>query len=151
MAPSSAEIERQIAELRASMESRVVELRERGRRSLGTARRAAVIGLGVGAAVGLIAVGVLVTYRLTRPPTREERLRRLLPRRSVPVISRVMGERPRRLPAVRLSVGEGREPTPTRVGLIERLAVQMARTAASAAAGAFAARLLSGLAERQQH
>ncbi|HLH70063.1 MAG TPA: hypothetical protein VKY90_13820 [Candidatus Dormibacteraeota bacterium] len=129
------------------MESRVVELRERGRRSLGAARRAAVVGLGVGAAAGLIVVGVLVTYRLTRPPTREERLRRLLPRRpALPVRHGRSG----RLPAVRLSIGERQEPTPTGMHLAERLAAQAARAAASAAAGAFAARLLRGLTEREQ-
>ncbi|HZU18030.1 MAG TPA: hypothetical protein VFD01_15685 [Candidatus Dormibacteraeota bacterium] len=129
------------------MESRVVELRERGRRGLRTTRRAVTIGLGLGAAVGLVALGALVAYRLTRPPSREERLRRLLPRRLVPL---ARGRTPRRLPPVHLSIGERQESVPTGARLAERLAVQVARTVASAAAGAFAARLLRGLAERQQ-
>jgi hypothetical protein len=153
MAPSSAEIERQIAELRAAMESRVVELRERGRHSLGMARRAAVVGLGIGAIAALAAVGVLVTYRLTRPPTTEERLRRLLPRGLTSPGRAWMASgrrRPGRLSRGRPSAGDDRGATGVRERLAERLAVQVARAAASAAAGAFAARLLRGLAERGQ-
>ena len=156
MGPSSDQLERQIAEVRGSMESSIVELRDRSRRQVRRASRAALIALGVGAAVGVVVVGVIVVNRLTRPPTTRERLRRLIPagafglggdlrraRRSLELRAR------RRIPNMRLYVGDrqvGEEPPTTPW---ERIAVRAAQAAGTAAAGALASRLLAGLTERR--
>ena len=79
MGPSSDQIEREIAERRGSMESKIVALRERSRRQVRRASRTALVVAGAGAAVGLAVVGAIVIYRLTRPATPGERVRRLLP------------------------------------------------------------------------
>lgn len=138
------------------MESSIVELRDRSRRQVRRASRAALIALGVGAAVGVVVVGVIVVNRLTRPPTTRERLRRLIPagafglggdlrraRRSLELRAR------RRIPNMRLYVGDrqvGEEPPTTPW---ERIAVRAAQAAGTAAAGALASRLLAGLTERR--
>jgi hypothetical protein len=119
------------------MESKILELRERGRRQV---RRAGQVGL---AAAGLAAllVGGFIVYRLTRPPSTGERLRRLVPGR---VASFPDGAR-KRLPSMRLylgdkQVGEGRkEPS------WERLVIRAAAAAGTAAAGALAPRLIAAL------
>lgn len=152
MGPSSADLERQIAGVRGSMESRIVELRNRGRRQVRRASRAALIAVGVGAAVGVVVVGVLVVRRFSRPPTTSERVRRLVPpalhgvprglrqaRRSLELGLR------RQVPSMRLyvgdrQVGEGPPTTPW-----ERIAVRAAQAAGTAAAGALASRVLAGL------
>jgi hypothetical protein len=120
------------------MESKIVELRERGERQLRRAKRTAVIVGGAGAALGLAALTAFVIYRLTRPPTAAERARRLLPSG---MTRRLRG----RVPPVRLYVGDRQvgEEAPT-TGW-ERIAVRAAQAAGTAAAGTLAARLLAGV------
>ena len=77
MGASSDQLERQIAEVRGSMESKIIELRERSRTQVRRLSRTLVIAVGVGAAVGVAVVGVLIVYRVTRPPTARERLQRI--------------------------------------------------------------------------
>jgi hypothetical protein len=143
MGPSSDQIERQITEMRGSMESKIVELRERSERRLRRARRTALIVAGAGAALGVAAIGAFVIYRLTRPTTVRERARRLVPRGLVGL--------PRRLrdgvPPMRLYVGDRRvgEERPTTQW--EKIAVRAAQAAGTAAAGAIASRLLAGVTE----
>lgn len=138
------------------MESSIVELRDRSRRQVRRASRAALIALGVGAAVGVVVVGVIVVSRFTRPPSTRERLRRLVPggvfglgrdlrhaRRSLELRAR------RRVPSMRLYIGDrqvGEEPSATPW---ERVAVRAAQAAGTAAAGALASRLIAGLADRR--
>jgi len=146
MGPTSDQLERQIDEVRGRMESRVVELRELGRQRVRTARRLALIALGVGAA----AVGVFVVWRLTRPPTARERLQRLLPAGTLKDLRRMRETLElrgrRRVPPMRLYVGDRRVgEEPDRSGRWERVAVAAARAAGRAAAGAALSRVLSGL------
>lgn len=154
MGPSSDQIERQITEKRGSMESKIVELRERSERRLRRARRTALIVAGAGAAIGVAAVGAFLIYRLTRPTTTRERVRRLLPApltrmpRSLRHARLAAGKRLREgLPPVRLYVGDrqvGEERPTTRW---EQIAVRAARAAGTAAASAIASRLVAALGE----
>jgi hypothetical protein len=150
MGPTSDQLERQIGELRGQMDSRVVELRELGRRRVRMARRVALVTAGVGAAVGLAAIGVFVVRRLTRPPTRRERLQRLIPVGTLKDVRRaretleLRGRR--RLPSMRLYVGDrrvGEEPEDG--GRWARIAVAAARAAGTAAAGAVVSRVVKEL------
>jgi hypothetical protein len=118
------------------METKVVALRRRGRR----ARRRALVVAGAGAAVGAVALGAFLVYRLTRPTTARERLRRLVPSG----LTNLRGN----LPPLRLYIGErqvGEEPKAPRW---EGVAIRVAQAAGTAAAGALASRLLATLAER---
>jgi hypothetical protein len=134
------------------MESKIVELRERGRR----ASRTALIALATGAAVGVVVVGVFVAYRLTRPASTRERLRRLVPdgvadlARDLGHARRAMQEGLRRqMPPIRLYVGDrqvGEEPPTTQW---ERIAMRAAQAGATALASALASRVLTGLASRR--
>ena len=146
MGASSDQLERQIAEVRGSMESKIVELRERSRMQVRRLSRTAMVALGVGAAVGVAAVGALLVYRLTRPPTRRERLERVVPAGLLKDVRRLrqtleLGLR-RQVPPMRLYVGDrqaGEEKPTTRW---EKIAVQAGRAAGTAAASAAVARLL---------
>lgn len=154
MGPSSDQIERQITEMRGSMESKIVELRDRSEQQLRRVRRTALIVVGAGAALGVAAVGAFVIYRLTRPTTARERARRLLPRgmsrlpRNLRHARLAAGKRLRDgVPPMRLyigdrQVGEERPTTPW-----ERIAVRAAQAAGTAAAGAIASRLMAGVTE----
>ena len=143
MGPSSDQIERQITEVRGSMESKIVELRERSERQLRRARRTALIVAGAGAALGVAAVGAFVVYRLTRPTTARERVRRLVQRGGTRLPRRLRdGVPPMRLYIGDQQVGEERPTTQW-----ERIAVRAAQAAGTAAAGAIASRLMAGVAE----
>jgi hypothetical protein len=155
MGTSSDQLNRQITEVRSSMESRVVALRQRGQRQVRRASRIALIALGVGAAVGVTAVGVYAVYRITRPPSTRERLLRLVPegvhRRLLDVgklrQSWELGLR-RQIPAMRLYVGErqvGEKPPKPR---IQQIAVSAAGAMGTAAGTALASTLVRKLASR---
>jgi hypothetical protein len=143
MGPTSDQLERQIGEVRGQMESRIVELRELGRERARTARRAALIMVGVGVA----AVAVFVVWRIARPPTPRERLQRLLPAGTLKDLRRMRETLElrgrRKMPPMRLYIGDrrvGEEPeTGTRW---ERVAAVAARVAGRAAAGAVISRVL---------
>jgi hypothetical protein len=154
MGPSSDQIERQIGEVRGSMESKIVELRERSERQVRRARRTALVVVGVGATIGVAVVGAVVVYRLTRPATPGERARRLVPAelagvpRSLRGLRLAAGKRLReRMPPVRLYVGDRQVGEERRDTNWERLALRAAQAAGTAAAGAIASRLLAGLTE----
>ena len=85
MGPTSDQLQQQIGEVRSDMESRILELRAIGRRRVRTARRVALVAIGV----GLAAAGVVVVWRLARPPTARERLQRLLPAGAVKDLRRM--------------------------------------------------------------
>jgi hypothetical protein len=129
------------------MESQIVELRERGARQVRRATRTALIVAGAGAALGVAALGAFVIYRLTRPVSTDERVRRLVPAR-VPRGLRQARRRLRdRVPPVRLYVGDrqvGEERPETRW---ERIAVRAAQAAGTAAAGAIVSRVMAGVGE----
>jgi len=147
MGPSSDQIAREIVEMRGSMESKIVELRERGERRIRTVKRTALIVGGAGAAVGVALLGAFVIYRLTRPVTARERASRLVPKGMTRHL-RAAGKNARgRVPPMRLYVGDrqiGEEQPVTRW---ERIAVRAAQAAGTAAAGAIASRLMAGMTE----
>jgi hypothetical protein len=150
MGPTSDQLERQIGEVRGRMDSRVVELRELGRRRARMARRAALVTAGVGAAVGLAAVAVFVAWRLARPPTRRERLQRLFPAGTLRDVGRIRETLElrgrRRVPSMRLYIGERRVgEEPENGGRWERIAATAAQAGGRAAAGAVVSRLLKEL------
>src|SRR5919197_6398459 len=76
---NTTQIEREIAETREDIESTIVELRERSRRTVQRSMRVAVIALAVGAAVGGALGAGYIAYRITRPATMRERVGRVLP------------------------------------------------------------------------
>jgi hypothetical protein len=134
------------------MESKIVELRERSERQVRRVKRTAVIVVGAGAVIGVAALGAFVIYRLTRPASTEERVRRLLPRSLAGLPrglrhARLAAEKRVRdgVPPMRLYIGDRQvgEERPTTQW--ERIAVRAAQSAGTAAAGALATRLLAGL------
>jgi hypothetical protein len=146
MGASSDQLEHQIAEVRGSMESKIIELRERSRTQVRRLSRTLVIAVGVGAAVGVTVVGALLVYRLTRPPTKRERLQRIVPPGLWKDMQRVrqtleLGIR-RQVPPVRLYVGDKQVGEEKPASQWERIAVNAARAAATAAASAVVARAM---------
>jgi hypothetical protein len=144
MGPSSDQIERQIGEVRGSMESKIVELRERSERRMRRAKRTALIVAGAGATLGVAVVGAFVIYRLTRPASPRERARRLLPGGLAGVPSRVRRSR-ERIPPMRLVVGERELVKDRQETRWERIAVRAAQAAGTAAASAIASRVMAGV------
>jgi hypothetical protein len=146
MGSSSTEYERQIAGVRGSMESRIVELRERSRDTLQRTRRAMVLAAAVGAGLGAAAMTAIFIYRLRRPPSFSERMERALPsgwwnwlRNARDKLD--LGFR-KTVPPVRLYVGDqavGEQPAAT---TWERIAVRAAQAAGTAMAGAIVTRVL---------
>jgi hypothetical protein len=128
------------------MESKIIELRERSRTQVRRLSRTLVIAVGVGAAVGVTVVGALLVYRLTRPPTKRERLQRIVPPGLWKDMQRVrqtleLGIR-RQVPPVRLYVGDKQGGEEKPASQWERIAVNAARAAATAAASAVVARAM---------
>ena len=143
MGPTSDQLEREIGEVRGQMESRIVELRELGRRRVRMAGRVALVAAGLGVA----AVGVFVVWRLARPATPRERLQRLVPVGTLKDLGRLRETLElrgrRKLPPIRLYVGDRRVgEEPEEGGRWQRLAVTAAGVAGRAAAGAVVSRLL---------
>ncbi|HEY4883098.1 MAG TPA: hypothetical protein VII08_05625 [Myxococcales bacterium] len=128
------------------MESKIIELRERSRTQVRRLSRTLVIAVGVGAAVGVAVVGALIVYRVTRPPTARERVERVIPRGVMKDLRRArqtleLGLR-RQVPPMRLYVGDKQLGEEKPSSQWERIAVNVARTAATAAASAVVARLV---------
>ncbi|HEX6547304.1 MAG TPA: hypothetical protein VF134_01010 [Candidatus Dormibacteraeota bacterium] len=145
MGASSAEYEQQIADVRGSIESKIVELRERSRDTIRRSRRVLIIAVGTGAAVGAAAVTALFIYRMTRPATLAERVERGLPEGWWNYVRNArdkieLGWR-RALPPVRLYVGDqqvGEQPPSTTV---EKVAIRAAQAVGTAMAAAIVGRL----------
>lgn len=146
MGPSSAEYEQQIADVRGSMESKIIELRERSRATLQRGRRTLLVAAGIGAGVGAAAVTVFVIYRWNRRPSLNERLERTLPggwwnylRNAREKVE--LGFR-RSLPPMRIYVGDqqlGEQPPASQW---EKIAIKAAQAAGTAAAAAVVTRLV---------
>jgi hypothetical protein len=146
MGASSDQLEQQIAEVRGSMESKIIELRERSRTQVRRISRTLVIAVGVGAAVGVAVVGGLIVYRLTRPPTTRERIERVIPKGVLKDLRRVrqtleLGVR-RQVPPMRMYIGDKQIGEEKPASQWERIAVNAARAAATAAASAVVARTM---------
>ena len=149
MGASSDQLERQIAEVRGSMESKIVELRERSRTQVRRLSRTAVIAAGVGAAVGVTLVGAFLVYRLTRPPTRKERVQRVVPPGLWKDLQRIrqtleLGIR-RQVPPMRLYIGDKQVGEDKPSSQWEKIALNAARAAGTAAASAAVARAFDRL------
>jgi hypothetical protein len=155
MGSSSDQLSREIAEVRSSLESRIVELRQRGQRQVHRYTRTALIALGVGAAVGAAVVGGYAVYRYTRPASRRERLRRFVPPGMLFRLGQLGQLREkwelalrRELPSIRLYVGErqiGEEPPRPKA---EQIAIRAAQALGTAAGSALATTLSRRLLER---
>ena len=140
MGSSSAEYEQQIAGVRGSMESRIVELRERSRDTLQRTQRAVIVAAAVGASLGAAAVTAMFIYRWRRPPSFNERMERALPggwwnwvRNARDKLE--LGFR-KNVPPIRLYVGDqavGEQPAAT---TWERIVVRAAQAGGTALAGA---------------
>lgn len=140
MGSSPDEIARQIADARGDMEEKILVLRERGEVAVDRSRRALIAGAIIGgAAIAAIAVGI-IAWRVTRPPTRRERLERLMPRRWLVRLGQLresweLGIR-RQVPPVRVFVGErqlGEEPPGTQW---QRIGMRFAQAAGGAVGAA---------------
>jgi hypothetical protein len=122
----SDELSREIAETRDEMGARLIELRRRGQRA---ARRTVRIALVAGALGGAAVVG-LIAYRLTRPPTLQERVLRVVPNTSwTRRLARL------KVPSVRLYVND-RAVREDSESTGQRLVLMAARTFGTAAASA---------------
>jgi hypothetical protein len=147
MGASSADYEQQIAETRGAMESKIIELRERTRDTVRRGRRVVIVAAAVGAAVGAAAVTAIVIYRLSRPTTPSERIRRALPDGWWDWIRNArekweLGLR-RSVPPVRLYVGDqqiGEQPASSSM---EKILIKAAQAAGTAAAAAAVSRLVA--------
>ncbi len=154
MGTSSADYERQIAETRGAMESKIVELRERTRDTVRRGRRMVILAAGVGAAVGAAAVTAIVIYRMTRPTTPSERLRRALPDGWGDWVRHArakweLGLR-RSVPPVRLYVGDQQVGEQPPSSSMEKIVIRAAQAAGTAAAAAIVSRLVSGFQNRDK-
>ena len=154
MAGSSADYERQIAETRGAMESKIVELRERTRDTVRRGRKALLIAAGVGAAVGAAAVTALVLYKVSRPATPAERFRRVLPepwwewirngRDKVELTLR------RGIPPMRLYVGDQQVGEQPPSSSMEKIIIRAAQAAGTAAAAAIVSRAFAQFQKRRK-
>lgn len=138
------DIDKQLGEVRDSMESSIVVLRDRGKRELKRVEKMALIAAGVGAAVGVAVVGVVIVRRVTRQPTTRERVERVVPLHWWDrVRSGVVGQ----VPPMRLyigdrQVGEDRQRKPA---FWESGAVHVVEALGTAVGTAIATRLASTL------
>jgi hypothetical protein len=135
------------------MESKIIELRERSRTQVRRISRTLVIAVGVGAAVGVAVVGGLIVYRLTRPPTTRERIERVIPKGVLKDLRRVrqtleLGVR-RQVPPMRMYIGDKQIGEEKPASQWERIAVNAARAAATAAASAVVARTMDRVRPRK--
>jgi len=119
------------------MESSIVVLRDRGKRELKRVERMALIAAGVGAAAGVVLLGVLVIHRLQRPPTRRERIERLIP---LGWWDRLRAGYAKQVPPMRLYVGDRQVGEETRPPMWESTAARLAKTAGTAAGAAIVTR-----------
>lgn len=152
MGSSADQIAGEIKRTRQDMADRIVTLRQRGEVAVARGRRVLVIAAGVGAAVGVVLVGGYVAYRMTRPPTLEERAQRVIPRKWWSRLDNFrdaveLGLR-KQVPPMRLYVNDkrvGDEPAATTT---QRLLLHLAQAAGTAIGGAIAQRLLTRLERR---
>jgi hypothetical protein len=146
---SATDLQREIVEARGAIESKIVRLRDQGTVAVRQVSRQAALAAGIGAAIGVAAIGVYLAFRLTRPATRRERIRRVVPS-WLPLdlddlragLAQAFGSR---MPPVRLYIGDkmvGEDPPAPRW---EKIAIRIATAAATAGAGVLAKRVLAGL------
>ncbi|MGH7922268.1 MAG: hypothetical protein ACREQM_20370 [Candidatus Dormibacteraceae bacterium] len=140
-----ADLDKQIGSVRDSMESSIVVLRDRGKRQLRRVEKMALIAVGAGAAVGVIVVGVVLIRRLRRPPTRRERIERLIP---LGWWDRLRSGYAKQVPPMRLYVGDRQVGEEARRPMWEASAARIARTVGTAAGTAIAGQVVSQVLRR---
>ena len=150
MGRSADEISREIADTRGDMERKIVALRERGQRTMRQGVRVAIVA---GAVAGA-AVAAFVIYRMTRPPTWQQRVVRTVPKGWRGWLQKLYDEGEltlrRGMPAMRLYVNDkqvGKEPPSS---AFEKLIIRAAQTAGTAAAAALANKLFENVSGRGQ-
>lgn len=149
MGASSDQLEQQIADVRGSMESKILELRERSRATVKRTTRTVLIVVGGAAAIGAAVGAGYVVYRLTRPPTLNERFERVVPSTFWSNLRHLresleLGLR-KQVPSMRLYVGDrqvGEEPPSSSW---EKIVVRAAQAAGTAAAAAVVSRVMGNL------
>ncbi len=136
------QIARELAATREDMGERIVELRRRGE---STARRTLRMALVVGAAGAVVGAGVVaavVLYRVTRPTSRAERLRRVVPKDLIRQLEdlrhRLRHDVPTSLPGREGKARAEKRETPA----MQRLLFSAAQAATTAAAGALVSRMI---------
>lgn len=142
----SDELSREIAQTRAEMGDRLVELRRRGETAARRTVRLALVAAGVGAAVGAAVAVTVIARRVSRPPTVQERLGRVIP---LDLVRRAELLIRRGVPAVRLYVNDSAVAEKPESGT-ERLVVGAARAAGTAFATAAVGILLRQLTGRRE-
>jgi hypothetical protein len=143
---SADEISRQIAETRNDMESRIITLRTRSEVAVERGKRTVYAAAAIGGAVAVALVGAVIIYRMSRPPTRRERLERLLPRQFWMTLEQIrnsweLGIR-KQVPPMRLYVGDkqvGEEPPSS---AFQKIALRVAQAAGTAIGGALVQRVM---------
>ena len=148
MGRSADEISREIADTRGDMERKIVALRERGQRTVRQSVRVAVVA---GAVAGA-AIAAFVVYRITRPPTWQQRVVRTVPKgwrgRLQDLYDQGELTLRRGLPPMRLYVNDrqvGKEPPSS---TFEKVVIRAAQTAGTAAAAALANKLFENVSGR---
>lgn len=142
------DLDKQIGAVRDSMQSSIVVLRDRGKRELKRVEKMALIAAGVGAAVGVVAVGLVIASRLRRPPTRRERLERLIPLRWWDRLwTRARTGYAKQVPPMRLYIGERQVGEGPRRPAWESSALRIARAVGTAAGAAIVGRIAGMIAQ----
>lgn len=147
MGSSTDQIAGEIKRTRQDIEDRIVTLRQRGEVAVRQGRRALLVALGAGAALGVVIVGGYVAYRMTRAPSLEERMQRVIPRRWWSRLDNLrdaveLGLR-KQVPPMRLYVNDRRVGEEPPANTTQRLFVQFAQAAGTAVGGAIVQRLIS--------
>jgi hypothetical protein len=144
----------QIADKRTEMQEKIVALREQTEKAARRTMRVGAIALGAGAAVGVALVGGYLVYRMTRKPTLQERIYRVVPepwwKRAIRIRDTVeLGFR-RSVPSMRLYVGDrqvGEEPPASQW---QKIGLRFAQAAGSAVGAALVARITARLKGSQE-
>lgn len=134
------DLDKQIGAVRDSMESSIVVLRDRGKHELKRIEKMALIAAGVGAAVGVVVVGLVIVTRLRRPPTRRERIERLIP---LGWWDRLRAGYAKQVPPMRLYIGDRQVGEEPRRAAWESSALRVAKTVGAAAGTAIVSRAAS--------
>jgi hypothetical protein len=144
---SADQIAGEIRRTRQDIEERIVTLRQRGEVAVQRGRRALLVAAGVGAAVGVVLVGGYVAYRMTRPPSLEERVQRVVPRRWWARLDNLrdaleLGLR-KQVPPMRLYVNDRRVGEEPPSSAAQKVVLQLAQAAGTAIGGAIVQRVMS--------
>ena len=141
------DLDKQIGAVRDSMESSIVVLRDRGKRELKRVEKMALIAAGVGGAVGVVVLGLVIVSRLRRRPTRRERIERVIP---LGWWDRLRTGYAKQVPPMRLYIGDRQVGEEQRRPAWESSALRLARTLGTAAGTALAGRLASVVMQRMR-